>query len=81
MGFLLILNNNKLNKIKLCCSYKEVDVKLTNVTMVYVFKNGSINKEIVIDNLNKNDDKELYMRILSIVYNLYHETFYNAEMC
>ncbi|WP_367666376.1 hypothetical protein [Clostridium sp.] len=79
--FTLILDKDKLSKIRAYCRYKDVDIKLTYATMIYVFKDGIMNKKIIIENLNENDIEELYefmQRKLAVVFNLILEK--NNEM-
>lgn len=55
------------------CSYEDIDIKLTDATMIYIFKDGIINKKMVIESLDENDIEELYefMQIkLAVVFNL-----------
>lgn len=79
--FTLILDKNKFSRIEAHCNSEDVDIKLADATMIYVFKDGIMNKKAIIGSLNENDIEELYefMQIkLTVVFNLILEQ--NNEM-
>lgn len=58
--FILILDKNKFSRIEVYCNSEDVDIKLVDVIMIYVFKDGIMNKKVIIGSFNENDIEELY---------------------
>ncbi|GEM_PF-5770659 len=58
--FKIILDSDKVNQIKVKYGRGDIDRQLAEATMIYVFEEGFMKQEVIIENLDDNDINVVY---------------------